>query len=126
MVRTTSVEVTYHIGQDHGDGLTQHHGLRLDASHPPPDHSEVVDHRGVAVRPHDAVRVEETLLVEADPRKVLQVDLVNNPRPMRHNQHVQEGLSPPLEEGEPLVVPLKLQRLILGLTVLAPVHVHLN
>lgn len=45
----------------------------------PAKDSQAVDHGGVRVCPHQAVWVEQTIVVEDHPSQVLQVHLVNDP-----------------------------------------------
>lgn len=40
------------LGQEHADGLAQHHRLGLDAADAPPQDAQAVDHRGVRVGAH--------------------------------------------------------------------------
>ena len=62
--------------------MSEHRGLRLDAAYAPAENAEAVDHRRVAVRSDDRVRISQHLIVlllsEDDPREVLQVDLVDD------------------------------------------------
>ena len=67
-----------HLGQDHGDRLSQHDCLGLYSSHSPPDDPESADHRGVRVRANHGIRVDYVGIREADAGKVFQVDLVDN------------------------------------------------
>ena len=51
----------HHRRQQHGDGLAQHAGLRLDAAHAPAQHAQAVDHGGVGVRAHHRIGVSHAV-----------------------------------------------------------------
>merc|ERR1719270_768348 len=118
--------VSHHLGQNHGDGLPQHHGLGLDTTHTPSNNSEAIDHGGVTICADHAVWIQQSVFVETNSCKILQVDLVNDARSRRNYQHVLECLSAPLEEGESFMVSLKLKSLVLCLAICGSGHVHLN
>jgi hypothetical protein len=88
----------HHIGDEHVDGLAQHDRLGLDAPHPPSHDAEAVDHRGVGVGADERVRIQDAVGVPHDPRQVLEVHLVHDPRGRRHDPEVVEGTLAPLEE----------------------------
>jgi hypothetical protein len=96
------------LGQQHVDRLADHGGLGLDAADAPAEHAEAVDHRGVRVGPHQAVRVEPLAVVPGDLGKVLQVDLVDDAGGRGHDTEVGEGGLAPLQELVSLAVPLEL------------------
>lgn len=62
----------------------------------PAQNSQSIDHCGVGVRSHQAVRVEVAIMVKHHSGQVLQVDLVNDPRPRRNDSHIPEGFRAPL------------------------------
>ena len=70
------------VGGEHVDGLTQHHGLGLDAADAPTEDADAVDHGGVAVGADEAVGVVGGLtvddLVVRDAGDPLEVDLVDD------------------------------------------------
>lgn len=80
--------------------------MRLDRRTPAED-AQTVDHGGVRVGAHQAVRVEEPVVVEHHPGQVLQVDLVNDPRSRRDDPHVPEGFGAPLGKNREDVEELK-------------------
>ena len=48
---------THHLGNRHVIRLPQHYGLRFDASDPPSQHADTVDHGGMRVRADQSIRV---------------------------------------------------------------------
>lgn len=93
--------------------LAEHAGFSLDAAHAPADHADAVDHRRVAVRADEGVRVVQgvaavRLLVDAA-REVFQVHLVDDAHARRHDLERVERLHAPLHELVALVVALEFQ-----------------
>jgi hypothetical protein len=77
------------------EGLTQEHGLRLDAAHAVAQHAEAVDHRRVRIGADERVREGDGrtgLVVSCDDYlgKVLEVDLMDDARAGRHNAQPSE------------------------------------
>ena len=101
-----------HLGDDHGDGLAEHGGLRLDAADAPAEHAQRVDHGGVAVGADAGVgeRLLELagLLGPHRLRQVLEVDLVADAGARRHHLEVVEGAGAPAQELVALLVALVL------------------
>ena len=101
-----------HLGDDHGDGLAEHGGLRLDAAYAPAQHAQRVDHGGVAVGADAGVG--EGLLDLAGrlgPHRlgeVLEVDLMADAGARRHHLEVVEGAGAPAQELVALLVALVL------------------
>ncbi len=88
------------LRNQHGDRLTEHGRLGLDAAHAPADDAETVDHRGVRVRADQRVWIRELLpavqLVEHHARQVFEVHLVDDARVGRDDAEVVEcRLTPP-------------------------------
>ncbi len=102
----------HHLGNQHGDRLPQHRGLRLDSSHTPAEHTESVDHRGVRVGAHEGVGIglrRAALGREHHPREVFEVDLVHDAGVGRHDaESLERPLRPP-QQGVPLAVALELE-----------------
>ncbi|MND89956.1 hypothetical protein D3C80_820310 [compost metagenome] len=102
----------------HGDRLTQHGGLGLDAAYAPAQDGQAVDHGGVAVGAYDGVGIGDGLLAFVQGPdglgQVLQVDLVADAGAGRHDAEVVEGRRAPAQEVVALDVAL-----ILALDVLA-------
>ena len=100
------------LGQQHVDGLAEHHRLGLDTPNAPSDHAQPVDHRRVAVRAHHAVRHRHHHAVDLahghDVGQVLQVDLVDDARGGRHHAKPVKRLLTPTEELVPFEVALEL------------------
>mmetsp|Transcript_3680 Transcript_3680/g.8740 ORF Transcript_3680/g.8740 Transcript_3680/m.8740 type:complete len:534 (-) Transcript_3680:317-1918(-) len=97
-----------HFGERHDDRLAEDHGERLDPADPPADNAEAVDHRAVRVGPDHRIgkyQVRGAGVLEDAARQVLQVHLVDDPRPWGNHGHVLKGPRGPLEQREPLVVP---------------------
>ena len=108
------------LGDQHGDRLTKHRGLGLDAADAPAQNRQAVDHGGVAVGADQRIWIGDHLagLVLVGPdrlRQVFQVDLVADARARRDDAEVVERALAPLQEGIALHVPLILA-----------VHVHLE
>ena len=99
-----------HLGNQHGNRLAQHGGLRLDAAHTPAQHAKAIDHGGVGVRPHQGVGIGEPDAVllgrEHGARQELQVDLVHDAGTRGYHLEVVEGLLPPAQETVALQVAL--------------------
>ena len=99
-----------HLRDQHRHRLAEHRGLGLDAANAPAKHAETVDHRCVGVGADERVGVglAGLLVLEDDPREVLEVDLVHDPRVGRHHREVVEGALSPAQEGVALLVALEL------------------
>lgn len=66
----------------------------------PAQDSQSIDHCGVGVCSHQAVRVEETIMAKHHSGQVFQIDLVNDPWTGRNDSHVPEGFGTPLSRTE--------------------------
>ncbi len=104
----------HHLRNQHVDGLSEHHGLRLDAAHTPAHDAKAVDHGGVAVGAHKRVGIEDAVLLPHDLREVLEVHLVHDARRGRHHAELVERALPPLEELVALAVALELELAVDG------------
>lgn len=108
--------VADHFGQQHRNRLTQHNGLRLNATDAPSHHAQSIDHGRVRVRSHNGVRIQHVLSVgraiKYDASQILQVDLVHDSGTGRNDQHIVECLGAPFQEREALLVALELQVLV--------------
>ena len=81
--------------------LAEHGGLGLDAAHAVGDDAQAVDHRRVRVGADERIRiVDAAALVDAG-REVLEVDLVHDSQPGRHDLQPVERAHSPLEELVP-------------------------
>ena len=103
----------HHVRGQEVHRLAQHAGLGLDAAHPPADHADAVDHRGVAVGPDQRVGVVDGavtigLLVHAA-GQILEVDLVHDADARGHDLEGVEGLHAPFHELVALTVARELQ-----------------
>ena len=101
----------------HRHRLAQHRRLGLDPADAPAEHTESVDHRRVRVGADERVRVQPRqlawvravrILLEHDPRQVLEVDLVDDPRVRRDDRELVERPLPPAQKGVALLVALEL------------------
>jgi len=98
-----------HRGQQHGQGLAQHGGLRLDAAHAPAEHAESVDHRGVRVGADEGVGVGLPVVGgENDAREVLEVHLVADAGPRWDDLEALEAALSPAQQLVALDVALVL------------------
>ena len=113
-----------HRRHEHRDRLAEHRRFGFDPAHAPGEDAEAVHHRCVRVGPDKAVGVGVLFGVgEDDPAQVLEVHLVTDARPGRHDPEVAEGLLAPPEEPVALSVALVLERDVEGQRVPAPVEV---
>jgi hypothetical protein len=92
-----------HVGDQHGDGLAEHGGLRLDAADAPAQHAHAVDHGGVAVGAVQRVRIGEGLAAilggPDDLGEVFQVHLVADAGAGRHDAEIVERFLAPAQEA---------------------------
>ena len=98
-----------HLGDDHGDRLSQHGGLGFDAAHAPAEHAQRVDHGGVAVRADARVGVGLRGPAVLGPHglcQVFEVDLVTDAGAWRHHAEIVEGARAPAQELVALLVAL--------------------
>ena len=97
------------LRHEHRERLAEHRRLRLDPADAPAEHAEAVHHRRVRVGADERVgeRLAVALLDHA--REELEVDLVDDARPRRHDLEVAEALLAPAQEGVALAVPLELE-----------------
>ena len=96
------------LRKQHVDRLAHHGRLGLDPADAPADHPEAIDHRGVAVGAHQAVRVQPLTVVPDHLGQILEVDLVDDAGGRRHHPEVGERRLAPLQELVPLLVSLEL------------------
>ena len=119
-----------HFRGEEINGLSEHAGLRLDAAHPPADHTETVDHGGVRIGADQSVRVVEFLpdrgLREHPLGEVLEIHLVDDADARRNHAESLEGLLPPLEKLIALAVALEFHIEIEAQGVGAAEKVHLH
>ena len=97
------------LRHEHRERLAEHRRLGLDPADAPAEHAEAVHHRRVRVGADERVgeRLAVALLDHA--REELEVDLVDDARPGRHDLEVAEALLAPAEEGVALAVALELE-----------------
>ena len=101
----------HHRGEQE-ERLAEHAGLGLDASDPPAEDTDTVDHGGVGVGSDQGVGQGGADAVDLPHGhrlgQVLQVDLVDDAHPRRHHAETVERLLGPAEQGVALVVALVL------------------
>ena len=88
--------------------LAEQDGLGLDAADAVAEDAEAVDHRGVRVRAHQRVGERDALAVVDDRREELEVHLVDDAGPGRHDAQVTERGLRPAQQLVALAVPLVL------------------
>ena len=84
-----------HVGQEEIDRLAEHRRLRLDPADSPADDSEPVDHRRVRVGADQRVGIQHAVLLEHAARQELEVHLVADAEPRRHDPQAVECLRSP-------------------------------
>ncbi len=84
--------------REHVDRLAEHDGLGFDSADSPADDAQAVDHRGVAVRAHQAVGVRDAVFRQHDIREVFEIDLVDDSRRWRDDSEVVKRLLSPAEK----------------------------
>ena len=100
---------THDRGEEHGERLTEHGRLGLDATDAPSEDAEPVDHGGVGVGADQGVAVCLSVVGgEHHPRQVLEVDLVTDAGAGRDHPISVERLLGPAEELIALDIPLVL------------------
>ncbi len=92
------------VGHEKVDRLAEHAGLGLDPADAPADDAEAVDHRGVRIGPDERVGVDHAVLLDDPLGQELEVDLVADAEPGRHDAERVERRHPPLQELVALVV----------------------
>ena len=99
----------HHLGDQHGDGLAEHDGLRLDAADAPAEHRQSIDHGGVTVGADESVgegkfAVATLLAGPHNLRQIFEIDLMADARARRHHAEIVEGARAPAQEGVTLAV----------------------
>ena len=102
---------------EHVDGLIEHDGFGFDAAHAPADHTQPVDHGGVAVRTYEGVGIVDSHavgfgLAPHATGNVFKVHLVADARSRRHDSEIIEGALSPAQEFVALGVALELFLLV--------------
>ena len=114
------------LRDEHRERLAEHRRLGLDPADAPAEHAEPVHHRRVRVGADERVRERDAVPLLDHAREVLEVDLVHDPGPGRHDLEVAEGALAPAEEGVALAVALELELDVArkGLAPAEDVHLH--
>ena len=92
-----------HFGDQHRHRLAQHCGLGLDPADAPAQHTQAIDHRGVAVGADAGVGIGHchAVLIGAGPhrlRDVFQIDLVADTGARRHGVEIVEAFGTPFQK----------------------------
>jgi hypothetical protein len=80
---------------EHVDWLAKHHSFGFDPAHAPANDAQAIDHGGVTVGAHKAVRVGHAVGRHHDSREVFKIDLMNNSRGWWNDAEVVERLLAP-------------------------------
>src|SRR5699024_6009176 len=86
------------LWNQHGNWLTEHCSLSLDAANAPAQNAQAVFHGGVGVGTNTGIWVSQAVVVEDYASEVLNVYLVNNTGSWRNNLEVGEVLCAPTQE----------------------------
>ena len=97
------------LRDEHRERLAEHRRLGLDPADAPAEHAEAVHHRRVRVGADERVGEGPAVPLLDDAREELEVHLVDDPRPRRHDLEVAEALLAPAQERVALAVPLELE-----------------
>ena len=114
------------LRHEHRQRLAEHRRLGLDPADAPAEHAEPVDHRRVRVGADERVGEGTPAALLDDAREVLEVDLVHDPRPRRHDPQVVERALAPAQERVALAVALELELDVLREREPRPELVHLH
>ena len=102
----------HHDGGQQEQRLSQHARLGLDASDTPAEHAEAIDHRGVRIGADERVGHGDAPPVDLaqlhDACQVLEVDLVHDAHPRRHDAEAAKRLLRPAQQHVTLAVTLVL------------------
>src|SRR5437868_877981 len=92
-----------HLGDQHGDGLTEHGSLSFDSAYAPTEYAQAINHSRVRIGAHQSIRIRCApairLLHEYDSCQIFEVYLVHDASVRRHNGKIMEGGLPPAQEG---------------------------
>ena len=97
------------LRDEHRERLAELRGLGLDPADTPAQHAEPVHHRRVRVGADERVGEGPAVPLLDHAGEELEVHLVDDPRPGRHDLEVAEALLAPAEEGVALAVALELE-----------------
>ncbi len=118
------------LGRNHKERLPQHHGLGLDAAHPPAQDPKTVYHCGVRISAHDRFRQKHAAVLVRPAQdalaEVLEVHLMDNAVCGRHDPQIIEGLCPPAQKFITFLVAEKFLLHVLSQGILRTEVVHLN
>ena len=117
LVQATGQFNTDDVRRQEIDRLAEHGSLRLDAADAPADDAEAVDHRRVRIgtdqRIGEKQRPVSAFLPAQTVEQVLEIDLMHNADPRRHDTEGLERLHSPFHELIALAVALELERHVL-------------
>ena len=102
-----------HLRDQHGRGLTQHRGFRLDAADTPSHDPEPVHHRRVRVGADKRVGIRQRALRRLggydDAREVFEIHLVDDARVRRNHAEIAKRVLSPAQERVALLVARELE-----------------
>src|SRR5215470_11295827 len=88
----------YYVGREHINGLAQHRGFRLYASHSPSDDTQPIDHRSMGVSAYQRVGIIDAVFFKDDFAQVLQVNLMTYSDARGYDAEALERLPAPFQE----------------------------
>ena len=108
---------TDHLGQQHGERLAEHAGLRLDAADAPAQHGEPIHHGRMRIGADERIGIGDLdrrglaarrrIFLLAGPHglgEIFEIDLVANPGARRDDAEIVERSLAPFQEPVPLAV----------------------
>ena len=108
----------YDFRDQHGDGLAQHRCFSFNPANAPAQNGQAIDHGGVAVGPHDAVRVGDFIAaIFGGPNglgQIFEVHLVADARAGGHNAEVLKRALAPTQEFIALAIAVIFKVNVLG------------
>ncbi len=111
-VQSSAQPEAHHLRREEVVGLAQHGGFRFNAAHPPTQHAQAVDHRGVGVGAHQRIGQQYgfalRLLRKNHFGQEFQIHLVHDARGGRNHAEILKGLLAPAQEFVTLAIALKL------------------
>ena len=98
----------HHVGNQHGDRLTQQARLGLNSAHTPAHDSQSVNHRGMRIRSNERVGIRQVIARKHDRGEVFQIHLVDDPRARGDDAEALKSALAPAQELVALRVSLEL------------------
>src|SRR4051812_8862518 len=108
------------------NGLPEHSRLGLNASDPPSDDAESIDHRGMRICAHESIREMYAIPFEHPFCEVLEVHLMHYAYTRRHYAEAVERLGAPFQKAVTLLIPPKLDLHVLLKSRTGPIKIYLH